>query len=442
MRNTQWKLLVAIALTSTSSLADTDVYLTNNSDKPLTIQVKHTGSDLLQHGSEWFQHIQELKPWETKSVMSFNRWEGVKAGHTYEFETVASNPNGESIRLHQKMNGYWYNSAMTYGVSSSDVELDLKDDRSVHRYQSQVFGQREVELAFKSDATGRYDDLYYTITPKKQSESPDSTSTTLKVMTYNVWALPAIASHIGDRLDIIPEYVKGYDVLALQEVFSNGRNDFLRALAKEYPYQTKMLDKSGFNIHDGGVTIVSRYPIVNQAQYVFPDCSGTDCFADKGVNYAEVIKNGQAYHVFATHTASFDTDTAREYRQKQFRQMREMAHSLNIPTSETVIYSGDFNVNKRKFPGDYQQMIANLNAIEPTYSGYTESTFDPRINNFAGEALSGGENVEYLDYIMVSAEYAVKNQNSNRVDVPRSTDERLWKHYNLSDHFPVSAVIK
>lgn len=109
-------------------------------------------------------------------------------------------------------------------------------------------------------------------------------------MTYNVWALPAIASHIGDRLDIIPEYVKGYDVLALQEVFSNGRNDFLRALAKEYPYQTKMLDKSGFNIHDGGVTIVSRYPIVNQAQYVFPDCSGTDCFADKGVNYAEVIK--------------------------------------------------------------------------------------------------------------------------------------------------------
>lgn len=64
------------------------------------------------------------------------------------------------------MNGYWYNSAMTYGVSSSDVELDLKEDRSVYRYQSQVFGQREVELAFKSDATGRYDDLYYTITPK------------------------------------------------------------------------------------------------------------------------------------------------------------------------------------------------------------------------------------------------------------------------------------
>lgn len=112
-------------------------------------------------------------------------------------------------------------------------------------------------------------------------------------MTYNIWALPVIASHIGDRYALIPEYVKGYDVLALQEVFASGREEFLRELAKEYPYQTKMLDKDGINIYDGGVTIVSRYPIVNQAQYVFPDCTGTDCFADKGVNYAEVIKGGK-----------------------------------------------------------------------------------------------------------------------------------------------------
>ena len=76
--------------------------------------------------------------------------------------------------------------------------------------------------------------------------------------------------HIGDRYDIIPEHVSGYDVLALQEVFANGRGAFLRELAKEYPYHTEMLDKKGANIHDGGVIIVSRYPIVNQAQYVFP----------------------------------------------------------------------------------------------------------------------------------------------------------------------------
>ncbi|HHK8519055.1 sphingomyelin phosphodiesterase [Vibrio parahaemolyticus] len=441
MKFSQWSLLLS-TLVALPSLADTDVYLTNNSDQPLTIQVKHDGSDLLQYGKEWQQHVEVLGPWETKPVLSFNRWEGVKSGQNYRFETVVSNPQGESITLHQVMEGHWYNSTIEYGLSAADANLALKDDRTIHRSNTEAFGSRSAELAFKSDSTARYDDLYYTVTPSKVAEAVDDNEQNLKLMTYNIWALPAIASHIGERYELIPDYVKGYDVLALQEVFASGRDAFLRELAKEYPYQTKMLNKEGFNVYDGGVIIVSRYPIVNEAQYVFPDCSGTDCFADKGVNYAEIIKGGQAYHVFATHTASFDTDTAREYRQRQFQQMRTMAQSLNIPNNETVVYSGDFNVNKLKFPGDYQQMIANLSAMEPQYSGYTASTFDPRINNFAGEALSGGENVEYLDYVMVSNEYGVKSFNDNRVDVPRSTAEGLWKHYNLSDHFPVSAVIK
>lgn len=375
-------------------------------------------------------------------MISFNRWTGVKADEYYQFDTVVTNLQGESVTLHQTMNGHWYNSSIEYGVSAADVPLSLQQDREVHRFRSDAFGTANTELGFKSDATARYDDLYYTITPAKVDEQAEPSGHTLKMMTYNIWALPGVASHIGDRFSIIPDHVKGYDVLALQEVFASGRSAFLRELAKEYPYQSKMLDKDGINIYDGGVVIVSRYPIVNQAQYVFPDCSGTDCFADKGVNYVEVIKNGQAYHVFATHTASFDTDTAREYRQRQFKQIRALAQSLNIPANETVVYSGDFNVNKLKFPGDYQQMLVNLNALEPQYSGYTASTFDPRINDFAGEALSGGENVEYLDYVLLSAEHASKTSNDNRVDVPRSTDARLWKHYNLSDHFPVSAVIK
>ncbi|NOH72555.1 sphingomyelin phosphodiesterase [Vibrio pectenicida] len=437
----QWKILL-VSLVVMPVMADTDVYLTNNSSQPLTIQVSHDGSDTLEYGKEWQQPIETLGPWETKSVLSFNRWEGVKSGQIYRFSTVVSNPVGESIELNQVMNGHWYNSTIQYGVSSSDLALALRDDREVHRFSTSAFGEHNAELSFKSSKTARYDDLHYTITPVKTGEVSEPDENTLKIMTYNIWALPVMASHIGDRYDIIPDHVLGYDVLALQEVFASGRNEFLRELAKEYPYQTEMLDKKGPNIHDGGVIIVSRFPIVRQTQYVFPDCAGTDCFADKGVNYAEIIKGGKAYHVFATHTASSDTDKAREYRQRQFKQIRALAKSLEIPSQETVVYSGDFNVNKLKFPFDYQRMMENLSVIEPDYSGYTESTFDPRINDFSGKALSGGEHVEYLDYVMVSNEYAMKMHNNNRVDVPRTTDERLWKHYNLSDHFPVSAVIK
>lgn len=64
--------------------------------------------------------------------------------------------------------------------------------------------------------------------------------------------------------------------------------------------------------------------------------------------------------------------------------MRTLAASLQIPASDTVIYGGDFNVNKRKFADDYAGMLANLNADEPVYGGYTEATFDPRLNPYAG----------------------------------------------------------
>ncbi|NMU30243.1 phospholipase, partial [Vibrio parahaemolyticus] len=49
MKLSQWSLLLS-SLIALPSIADTDVYLTNNSDQPLTIQVKHEGSDLLQYG--------------------------------------------------------------------------------------------------------------------------------------------------------------------------------------------------------------------------------------------------------------------------------------------------------------------------------------------------------------------------------------------------------
>ncbi|WP_255550648.1 sphingomyelin phosphodiesterase [Moritella sp. 28] len=428
---------------SASALADSDIYLTNNSNQTMSIQVNHTGSDLLEEGSEWKQYVQTLKPWETKMVLSFNRWKGVKSGDTYQFETLVTNENGESLSLLQQVKGYWYKSTLDHGASANDVALKWADDRDTYRYQSQYnSNSKSTEIAFKASATGRYDDIYYSITPQKIDEQPVADADTLKVMSYNVWALPVIAKHIGDRFQEIPKHLKGYDVLMLQEVFASGRDAFLRDLAKEYPYQTKMLDSPGINVYDGGVTIVSRYPIVNEGQYVYPDCSGTDCFADKGVNYAEVIKNGQAYHVLATHTASFDTDTAREYRQRQFRQMRNFAQAQNIPATDTVVYGGDFNVNKLKFPTDYHQMFVNLSADEPQYAGYTESTFDPRINDYAGSALSGGENIEYLDYVVVSNEFAKRNDNINTVKIPRTTVASLWKHWNLSDHFPVKAVIR
>ena len=233
----------------------------------------------------------------------------------------------------------------------------------------------------------------------------------------------------------MPAALRGYDVLLLQEAFSSSSNDLLATLTSEYPYQTEVLDKPGFNLYNGGVVIVSRYPIASIDYEVFPTCTGTDCFADKGVVYAEIIRDGKAYHVTSTHTASFDTDEARALRQDQFQQIRGLIDRKAIPAFDAVMMGGDFNVNKLKFPGDYQQMLANLNATAPQPTGYTRSTYDPDVNANADGELSLG--VEYLDYVVVSNTHRQPVASRNDVRVPRSDSNDLWGIWDLSDHFPV-----
>ncbi|MGR5457459.1 phospholipase, partial [Vibrio alfacsensis] len=57
MKFSQWNLLLS-GLIALPAWAGTDVYLTNNSDQPLTIQISHEGTDLLKEGEEWQQHVE------------------------------------------------------------------------------------------------------------------------------------------------------------------------------------------------------------------------------------------------------------------------------------------------------------------------------------------------------------------------------------------------
>jgi endonuclease/exonuclease/phosphatase family metal-dependent hydrolase len=213
----------------------------------------------------------------------------------------------------------------------------------------------------------------------------------------------------------------------------------LTALAAEYPYQTHVpkIPYGGINVFDSGVLVASRYPIVKTADFIYPSCSGTDCFADKGVIYAEIIKGGKSYHVTSTHAASFDTAEARALRQVQFQQIRSLVNNQNIPSFDAVMFGGDFNVNKLIFPTDYAQMLANLNATDPVSTGWTASTFDPRINTLAGRAGSGGTAVEYLDYVVTSNTHRQPASGRNDVRIIRSAAAPVFKTWDLSDHLPV-----
>lgn len=413
-------------------MADTYIYITNSTPETVQVDVAHTGSKvLLKEGSEWRQEATTIAPYATARVLAFNRYWGLKTGSTYNFDTKLT-VNGETITAQQTMVGTWSGSNVHHSAKGADFNAPWANDRNIHRFSSN-YVMRPSTVAYSAKFTGGYDDFYYTISNNTPAE-PLATDNTLKVLTYNAFALPVIAGDINTRLQEMPAHLKGYDAIMFQELFSSSSPALLRALSEEYPYQTEILkNKGGVNIHNGGVAIVSRYPIAQADYFVYPDCTGTDCFADKGFVKAEIIKGGNAYHLLSTHAASFDTDAARNIRQIQFQQMRNFVEQNNVPQFDAVLYGGDFNVNKLKFPEDYAAAQQNLNATVPVSTGYVESTFDPRVNQYA----AAYDTVEYLDYVVWSNAHRQPVTSRNDVRVLRSTSDAMWGKWDLSDHFPV-----
>ena len=91
-------------------------------------------------------------------------------------------------------------------------------------------------------------------------------------------------------------YIKNNDVVIFNEAFDNGASDkLLSNVKKEYPYQTPVLGRSqsGWDktegsysstvAEDGGVAIVSKYPIKEKIQHVFKSGCGFDNDSNKMV---------------------------------------------------------------------------------------------------------------------------------------------------------------
>ena len=414
---------------------NTRVFVTNNSSETLTVSIVTNAP-----GSVWSQLDSQIEAYETKPVLQIQRKQNYPAESVFDFTVVLEDVELNQIELQQRLSYGNFLDQVSFGLSAASLNSGLKSDTKHYQY-SGVDGY-DFNLAFEAKNKAVHKDIYYALTPKPESIALNQQAEQLSVLTYNIWGLTGISSDIATRFNLIPRYVRQYDVLLLQEVFDPRRSGLLADLRSDYPFQTAILNGPANNLFDGGIVVLSRFPIVAEASMVYPDCTGFDCQAEKGVVYAKVDKLGTYYHVFATHAASFDTTNARNLRQVQFQQMRDFALTQTIPTDEIVVYGGDLNVNKLRFSDDYANMLSSLQAQEPTYEGYTKASFDPDINVYATDGLSGANDPEYLDYILVSDEFGAYEQLNNDVFILRDNHEDLWQKWDLSDHFPVRALIQ
>ena len=291
---------------------------------------------------------------------------------------------------------------------------------------------------------------------------PDDYADSLRVMAHNVYMLDEVLLDWAqtERAFMIAEapYMQNWDVVLLQELFDNSAGDaLLSALATAYPHQTTVMGRSvsgwdsteGADLNtffeDGGIAIVSKWPILEKVQYVQAPGCGADSFSAKGFVYVKIDKDGAPYHLISTHAQSQDSGCANgepeSVRATQFQVIRDWITAKNIPAEEMVIIGGDFNVIKGTT--EYDSLWANLGATPPDTFVGVDYTWDPTSNSICQynyPDLAG----EYLDYVVVSANHAQPSHWHNLALDPVSP---VWtapvggvpyRWYEYSDHYPVA----
>ncbi|MFD0024579.1 sphingomyelin phosphodiesterase [Streptomyces sp. NPDC058382] len=286
----------------------------------------------------------------------------------------------------------------------------------------------------------------------------------LRVLTYNTflmstnlypnWGQAHRAAEIAKA-----DFFRGNDVVVLEEAFDNSASDALtRDASAQYPFHTPVVgrSRSGWDAtsgsysaatpEDGGVTVLSKWPVVRQEQHIYEDACGSDWWSNKGFAYVELNVNGARVHVVGTHTQSTDpgcgAGEAAEIRGRQFRQIDAFLDAKKIPASEEVVVAGDLNVDSRS--AEYASMLTDAGlAGADTRTGHPYS-FDTQDNSIAAERYPDDPR-EDLDYVLHRTGHAKPAGWTNEVVKEESAPWTVsswgtaYTYTNLSDHYPLIA---
>lgn len=138
----------------------------------------------------------------------------------------------------------------------------------------------------------------------KDNYSTDSSQITFNMLQYNIQLDLKIYIHEGDmhRAKMIPiEATKinngDIDVFGFCEAFQEEPRftlyDGFRNLG--WKYHTGVLN-AGSLPTNGGVTIVSRWPIVKSDQHTYSNCTGSDCLAKKANNCCQFTYKTNSFY--------------------------------------------------------------------------------------------------------------------------------------------------
>jgi endonuclease/exonuclease/phosphatase family metal-dependent hydrolase len=454
-------ILISVALMPALAMASTAVFVTNNTPKLLEFNITST-----LPGEYWSAKQRFVPAFSRRKILETNRDTGVTNGETFFFTAevlarecpscavIPQQSQNFAIRLRLYGEPSPFGSHMWQSVrKQSGAHDSWHDDRQKYASLMTIQG-RPWYVTYWAYFTGGFDDVEYVL--REDYPPPVGYGTTLpyewqashlNVLSYNIYMRPTSLFMNGQmiRAELIPDQIPGYDAVVFQEAFDDdARAELLRGMtAKGYPYHTDILGTDRGTEQDGGVIIVSRWPIVLQKQRLFGDvCSDWDCSADKGVLYAKIDKQIKAgehnyFHIFGTHL----NDGNFPIQQRQLEMIASFIQAQNIPATEAVIVAGDFNIN-RGTPY-YEAMLQILDA--GWFSG-SDLRGHPFTHDGPLNDLGEGSQSNY-DYVLYSKGHrAITPASFAEVRVPRAPME--WKElphekamWDLSDHYAVYASL-
>jgi sphingomyelin phosphodiesterase len=299
----------------------------------------------------------------------------------------------------------------------------------------------------------------------------------ITLMSYNVMLVPSVLIFERDQIARAhlltkAKFLRTSDILCLQEVFQTKPSEILLdSLSETYPYSTPVLGKDEgedewneiWNDHirkdslkfvSGGVTILSKWPIIYAAEYFYKDSCSAHTFVRTGFVYAKILygKNKTSIHVFGTHLQPNDyrgcyVSGEDKIREKQMYELNDFIQSRNISQDELVFILGDFNINKYNIK-QYEKMIEILNVYEQylhssSLSCSWDSSFNAMTNSRHGSQL--------LDYVFLHRNHSSNHSLWFNLITDRMASKqwhllgRNHSFYNsrniplleLSDHYPV-----
>ncbi|KAJ6646463.1 putative neutral sphingomyelinase [Pseudolycoriella hygida] len=227
----------------------------------------------------------------------------------------------------------------------------------------------------------------------------------LSILTLNIWGIPLISKDRNLRVAAIGmEIAKGdYDVVSLQEVWSNDDFEYIRRVAQ------KTLPFSHY-FHSGvigsGLCILSKYPITmtlfhswSVNGYVHRIQHG-DWFGGKGVGLCQIMVQKQLVNIYIAHLhAEYDRNSD-DYKAHRIIQSFDTAQFIESTRGDSIlqVLAGDLNTE----PGDLAHRLLLYTSKLTETCDNNIPTCDNPTNSYTPqstkESLSNGKRIDYILY--------------------------------------------